>query len=71
MTRVIKNTVDHVKQHDTKELPDLLMERRDKVSYEFSDALIDLELLVGIAALSENVTIYRKFLYLPMALNRI
>ena len=47
MTRVIKNTVGHVIQHDTKVLSDLLMELRDKVSDEFSDALIDLELLVG------------------------
>ena len=47
MTTVIKNTVDHLIQHDTKELSDLLMELRDKVSDEFLDALIDLELLVG------------------------
>ena len=31
MTRVIKNTVDHVIQHDMKELSDLLMELRDDV----------------------------------------
>ena len=31
MTRVIKNTVDHVIRHDTRELSDLLMELRDDV----------------------------------------
>ena len=46
------------------------MELRDKVRDEFSDALIDLELLVGIAALSENVTMYRQLFYLPMPLNK-
>ena len=34
-------------QHDTEELSDLFMELRDKVSDEFLDALINLELLVG------------------------
>ena len=47
MIRVIKNTVDHVIQHDTKELSDLLMELRNDVDGESLDALIDLELLVG------------------------
>ena len=47
MTRVIKNTVDHAIHHDTKELSNLLMKLQDKVSDEFLDALIDLELLVG------------------------
>ena len=46
MTRVIKNTVDHVIQHDMKELSDL-MELPDDVDGELLDALIDLELLVG------------------------
>ena len=31
MTRVIKDTVDHVIQHDKEELSDLLMELRDEV----------------------------------------
>ena len=47
MTRVIKNIVDHVIQHDTKELSDLLMELRDDVDGKLLNALIDLELLVG------------------------
>ena len=47
MTRVIKNIVDNVIQHDTKELSDLLMELRNDVDGESLDALIDLELLVG------------------------
>ena len=47
MTRVIKNTVDYVIQHDTKELSDLLMELRDDVDGELLDSLIDLELLVS------------------------
>ena len=47
MTRLIKNTVDHVIQHYTKDLSDLLMELRDDVDGESLDALIDLELLVG------------------------
>ena len=40
-------------QHDMKELPDLLMELRGKVSDEFLDALIDLELLVGKSLVDE------------------
>ena len=47
MTRVIKDTVDHVIQHDQEELSDLLMELRDEVGKEFLDALLDLELLAG------------------------
>ena len=47
MTRVIKNTVNHVIQHDMKDLSDLLMELRNDVDGESLDALIDLELLVG------------------------
>ena len=47
MTRVIKNTVDHVTQHDMKDLSDLLMELRNDVDGESLDALIDLELLLG------------------------
>ena len=47
MTRVIKDTVDHVIQHDKEELSDLLMELRDEVSKEILDALLDLELLAG------------------------
>ena len=47
MIRVIKDTVDHVIQHDKEELSDLLMELRDEVGAEFLDALLDLELLVG------------------------
>ena len=46
-TRVIKDTVDHVIQHDKEELSDLLMELRDEVGKEFLDALLDLELLAG------------------------
>ena len=38
MTRVIKNTVDHVIQHDKKELSDFLMELRDDVDGELLDA---------------------------------
>ena len=45
MTRVIKDTGDHVIQHDKEELSDLLMELRDEVGKEFLDALLDLELL--------------------------
>ena len=47
MTRVIKDTVDHVIQHDKEELSDLLMELRDEVGKECLDALLDLELLAG------------------------
>ena len=47
MIRVIKDTVDHVIQHDKEELSDLLMELRDEVGAEFLDALLDSELLVG------------------------
>ena len=47
MTRVIKDTVDHVIQHDKEELSDLRMELRDEVGKEFLDALLDLELLAG------------------------
>ena len=48
MTRVIKDTVDHVIQHEKEELFDLLMELRDEVSKEFFlDALLNLELLLG------------------------
>ena len=47
MTRVIKDTVDHVIHHDKEELYDLLMELRDEVGKEFLDALLDLELLAG------------------------
>ena len=47
MTRVIKDTADHVIQHDKGELSDLLMELRDEVGKEFLDALLDLELLAG------------------------
>ena len=43
MTRVIKNTVNHVIQHDMKDLSDLLMELRNDVDGESLDALIDLE----------------------------
>ena len=39
--------MDHVIQHDTKELPDLPTELRNDVDGELLDALIDLELLVG------------------------
>ena len=39
MTRVIKDTVDHVIQHGIEELSDLLMELRDEVGKEFLDAL--------------------------------
>ena len=47
MTRVIKDTVGHVIQHDKEELSDLLVELRDEVGKEFLDALLDLELLAG------------------------
>ena len=47
MTRIIKDTVEHVIRHDKEELSDLLMELRDEVSKEFLDALLDLELLAG------------------------
>ena len=47
MTRVIKDTVDHVIQRDKEELSDLLMELRDEVGKGFLDALLDLELLAG------------------------
>ena len=47
MTRVIKDTVDHVILHDKEELSDLLMELRDEVGKEFLDALLDMELLAG------------------------
>ena len=47
MTRFIKDTVDHVIQHDKEELSDLLMELRDEVGKEFLDALLDLEFLAG------------------------
>ena len=47
MTRVIKDTVDHVIQHDKEELSGLLTELRDEVGKEFLDALLDLELLAG------------------------
>ena len=47
MTRVIKDSVDHVIQHDKEELSDLLMELRDEVGTEFLDALLELELLAG------------------------
>ena len=47
MTRVIKDTVNHVIHHDKEELSDLLMELRDEVGKEFLDALVDLELLAG------------------------
>ena len=47
MRRVIKDTVDHVIQHDKEELSDLLLEHRDEVGKEFLDALLDLELLAG------------------------
>ena len=46
MTRVIKDTVDHVIQRDKEELPDLLMELRGEVGKEFLDALLEL-LLAG------------------------
>ena len=47
MRRVIKDTVDHVIQHDKEELSDLLMELRDEVGKEFFDALLHLELFTG------------------------
>ena len=47
MTRGIKDTVDHVIQHDKEEQSDLLMELRDEVEKEFLDALLDLALLAG------------------------
>ena len=47
MSRVIKDTVDYVIQHDKKELSDLLIDLRDEVGDEFLDALIELELLSG------------------------
>ena len=47
MTRIIKDTVDHVIQHDKEELSDLLMLLWDEVGKEFLDALLDLELLSG------------------------
>ena len=48
MSRVIKETVDYVIQHDKKELSELLMELRDEVGGgECLDALIDLDLLAG------------------------
>ena len=47
MTRVIKDTVDRVIQHDKEELSDLLMELRDEVGKEVLDALLALELLAG------------------------
>ena len=62
-TRVIKDTVDHVIQHDKEELSDLLMELRDEVGIEFLDALLDLELLAGkflINGFHEGVTIDRR-----------
>ena len=43
MTRVIKDTVIHVIQHDKEELSDLLMELRDEVGKEFLDTQLDLE----------------------------
>ena len=43
MTRVIKDTVDHVVQHDKGYDEEL----RDEVGKEFLDALLDLELLAG------------------------
>ena len=45
MTRVIKDTVDHVIQHDKEGLSDLLMELRVEVGKEILDALLDLELI--------------------------
>ena len=47
MTRVIKDTVDHVIQHDKEELSDLIMQLRHEVSKKMLDALLDLELLAG------------------------
>ena len=47
MPIVIKDTVDHVIQHDKEELSDLLLELRDEVGKEFLDAQLDLELLAG------------------------
>ena len=47
MTIVIKDTVDHVIQHDIAELSDLLIELRDEVGKEFLGALLYLELLEG------------------------
>ena len=47
MTKVIKDTVDHVIQHDKEKLSDLLTELRDEVGKEFLDELLDLELLAG------------------------
>ena len=47
MAGVIKNTVDHVIQHDKEKLSDLLMELRDEVGKEFLDPLLYLDLLAG------------------------
>ena len=47
MSRVIKDTVNHVIQYDKEELSALLIDLRDKVGDEFGDALIELELLAG------------------------
>ena len=47
MTTVVKDTVDHVIQHDKEGLSDLLVELQNKVWIEFLDALFDLELLAG------------------------
>ena len=47
MTRVIKDTVDHVIQHDKEELSNLLMELRNEVGKEYLDTILDLKLLAG------------------------
>ena len=47
MTRGIKDTVDHVIQHEKEELSDLLMGLRGEVGKEFLNAVLDLEVLEG------------------------
>ena len=47
MSRVIKDTVGHLIQHDKEELSALLIDLRDKVGDEFVDVLIELVLLAG------------------------
>ena len=46
LERIIKDTVDHVVQHDKQELATLLMELRGEVGEEFLDNVHDLVLLV-------------------------
>ena len=54
VTRVIKDTVGHLIQHDKEELSDLLMELCNKVGKDFLDALLDLELLADKFLINES-----------------